>query len=261
MRKKNELKRRLKNDDIAIGTWCVIPSSSVINILGASGLDFVIIDMEHGPFCIETAEDCVRAAESEKCSPIIRVPKNDEAYILRALDIGAHGVIVPHIETVEDAKDAISHMKYHPIGHRGFTPYTRAGGYSKENIDKHAERENEETMTILIIEGIKGMQNLDKIIEEKYIDVIYIGQYDLSQAIGMPGKVNDPKVINFMETNVEKIREKGIAVGSLAHNLKEINFLMDLGFQFITYIVDGTVLYHAFNDIVKEFKIISKNNR
>ena len=202
IRKKNELKRRLKKGEITLGTWGDIPSSSVVNILGASGLDFVIIDMEHGPFSIETAEDCVRAAESEGCTPIIRVAKNDEAYIVSALDIGAHGIIVPHVETVKDAENAISHIKYHPIGHRGFTPYTRAGGYSKDNLETHAKKENEETMTILIIEGVQGIKNLDKIIANKHVDVIYIGQYDLSQAVGMPGKVNHPKVIKFMEDRI-----------------------------------------------------------
>jgi len=210
--------------------------------------------MEHGPFSIDIAENCVRALDSEKCCPVIRVPKNDEAYIVNALDVGAHGIIVPHVDSVEDAKKAISHIKYHPIGNRGFTPYTRAGGYSKDNIEKHAETENKETMTILIIEGKKGIENLDKILEIDNIDVIYIGQYDLSQAIGMPGKVTHPKVIDFMKQNVDKIKAKGVAAGTLAHDLEELERFKKLGFQFITYFVDCAVLYHSYNDVVKEFK-------
>lgn len=256
IRTKNELKRRLKKGEYVIGTWGDIPSPTVFNVLGASGLDFAIIDMEHGPFSIETAENCVRSLDSEKCAPIIRVPKNDEAYIVNALDIGAHGIIVPHIDSTADVEKAISNIKYHPIGQRGFTPYTRAGGYSKDNIEKHAETENKETMIILIIEGKKGIRNLDKILEYDNIDVIYIGQYDLSQAIGMPGKVNHLKVIEFMEKNVNKIKETGVAVGSLAHDIKEIGMLKKLGFQFITYFVDCAVLYHSYNDIVKKFKLL-----
>ena len=248
------MKRRLKKGEYVLGTWGDIPSPTVFNILGASGLDFAIIDMEHGPFTMESAENCVRALDSENRSPIIRVPKNDEAYIVNALDVGAHGIIVPHVDSTKDVEDAISSIKYHPVGKRGFTPYTRAGGYSKDNLEKHAETENKETMIILIIEGKKGIENLDKILEYKNIDVIYIGQYDLSQAIGMPGKVQHPKVIDFMKQNVDKIRDKGVAAGTLAHDLKELEMLKKLGFQFITYFVDCAVLYHSYNDIVKKFK-------
>ncbi|MFH0861109.1 MAG: aldolase/citrate lyase family protein [Candidatus Altiarchaeota archaeon] len=257
MNKTNLLKKRLKKGDLVLGTWCTIPSPTAVEVISAAGLDFVIIDMEHGPFSTETAENCVRAAEARNCTPIIRVAKNDEATILSALDIGAHGVVIPHIENAEDAKHAISNAKYAPIGKRGFTPYTRTGGYSRDNIESHAANENEETMTVLIVEGVEGMKNIDKIIDEKHIDVIYIGQYDLSQAVGKPGKVNDLRVLEFMKKNAKKIHSKGIAVGSLAHNLEEIRLLRDLGFQFITYFVDCAVLYYEFKDVVKEFKKLS----
>ena len=258
MKTKESIKLRLKQGEVVLGTWCTIPSPSVVNVIAAAGLDFVIIDMEHGSHSFQTAEDMIRAAEVENCAPIIRVSKNDDSFITCALDIGAHGVIVPHIETVEDAKNAVDYVKYHPFGHRGFSPYTRAGGYSKNDIDKHTDRENKKTMTILLIEGIKGIHNIDEIIGDKYVekhvDVIYIGQYDLSQVMGIPGKVNDPRLVNFMMDTAKKIRKKGIAVGTLAHNPDEMKFLIDLGFQFIVYLVDVTVLFHAYNDVAKEYK-------
>jgi len=207
MRKKNQLKRKIAHGDYVIGTWCTLPSPSVINVLGASGLDFVIIDMEHGPTDFVTAEDMIRSAESEECSPLIRVPSNNESDILRALDIGAHGIIVPNIESVDDREKAVSYIKYPPSGIRGFSPYTRAGNYS--NLDSnYTAKENKETMTVLIVEGIEGLKNLEGIINDPQIDVIYIGTYDLSQAIGKPGKVNHIQVKEELEECVKKYNIK-----------------------------------------------------
>ena len=256
MRKKNQLKRKIAHGDYVIGTWCTLPSPSVINVLGASGLDFVIIDMEHGPTDFVTAEDMIRSAESEECSPLIRVPSNNESDILRALDIGAHGIIVPNIESVDDREKAVSYIKYPPSGIRGFSPYTRAGNYS--NLDSnYTAKENKEIMTVLIVEGIEGLKNLEGIINDPQIDVIYIGTYDLSQAIGKPGKVNHIQVKEELEECVKKIRNHGKAAGCLIHNRNELQWFTEIGIQFITYLVDNAVLFNDFSNMKKELdKII-----
>ena len=157
MTKHKNLKTRLKKGDVVIGPWCTIASASVINVLAAAGLDFVIIDMEHGPHSFQTAEDMIRAAEVENCTPLIRVARNDEALTLQALDIGAHGVIIPHIESPEDAESAISHAKYYPLGRRGFSPFTRAGGYSLHDVTNHSRIQNEQTLVIFVLEGKEGI--------------------------------------------------------------------------------------------------------
>ena len=128
------IKDRIRNGNVVYGTWCLLPSPEVINVLAKAGLDFVLIDMEHGPMDYALAQKMIMAAESEGCEAIIRVAKNDESDVLRALDIGASGVIVPHIESVSDRERAISYMKYPPLGIRGFSPYTRAGGFSSVQV-------------------------------------------------------------------------------------------------------------------------------
>ena len=267
--KTNTLKGRLKAGRVVLGTWCTLVSPSVINVIATAGLDFAIIDMEHGPHSFQTAEDMIRAAEIEGCTPLIRVAKNDESLILNALDIGAHGVVVPHIETRSDAELAISHAKYYPVGKRGFSPFTRAGGYSLLNVKTHSRTQNEKTMMILILEGIEGIANLDEIltieqIEEK-IDVIYIGAYDLSQAVGLPGEVDHPKVRKSLEMCVRKIRGRGLAAGGyVAKNGSDIKWMVDMGMQFITLLPDCTVLFHAFESLVHDFREIdlaAKNKR
>ena len=251
MKKRMSLKDSLKKGKIVYGPWCVIPSPSTINVIASTGIDFVIIDMEHGPQGFETVGDMIRAAEVEGCEAIVRVAKNDESLILSALDVGAAGVIVPHIESRQDAVDAISYAKYYPLGSRGFSPFTRAGGYSLRNVKDHAEKQNRKTMVILLLEGKGGINNLDDILSIKEIrrkiDAIYIGAYDLSQAIGYPGQVDHPEVRKQLEICIRKIRAKGIAAGGyVAKNDGDIKWMTKLGMQFITLMPDCTVLFHAF---------------
>ena len=255
MRKPNSLKKRLKNGEIVFGPWCVIPSSAIINIVAAAGLDFVIIDMEHGSAGFETAEDMVRAAESENCCPLIRVGQRDESTVLRALDIGAHGLLIPHVESREDAEESVFFSKYYPEGGRGFSPYTRAGGYGYLGVKDHAQKENEETLIGVILEGKEGINNIDSILETKNIDLIYIGAYDLSQAMGMPGQVEHPAIKKEMEKSIRKIRDCGIAAGGyVAKNTDDIKWMTDIGMQFITCLPDATVIFHAFYDCVRDFR-------
>ncbi|MDP8228335.1 MAG: aldolase/citrate lyase family protein [Candidatus Electryoneaceae bacterium] len=255
MRKPNSLKRRLKDGEIVFGPWCVVQSPSMINIIGAAGMDFVIIDMEHGPAGFETAEDMARAAESENCCPLIRVGQRNESTVLRALDIGTHGLLMPHVESREDAEESVSFSKYYPEGTRGFSPYTRAGGYGYLGVKDHAQKENEETLIGIILEGNAGINNIDSILETKNIDLIYIGAYDLSQAMGMPGQVEHPDIKKEMERCILKIRDSGIAAGGyVAKNTDDIKWMTDIGMQFITCLPDATMIFHAFYDCVREFK-------
>ncbi|NQU17128.1 MAG: aldolase [Candidatus Saganbacteria bacterium] len=253
MASNNRLKEKIKNGETVLGTWCILPSPSVINVIAAARLDFVIIDMEHGPIGFETAEDMVRAAQSEDCSAIVRVPKNDESDILRALDIGADGIVIPHIEKVEDRKRAIKSIKYFPIGERGFSPFTRAGSYDPADPAVHTKRENEKTMTVLIIEGVEGVKNLDSIIDDQNIDVVYFGLCDLSQAIGVPGKLDDPKLKEYVSACVKKVKDKNMAVGAFTDRPEMLKWFKEIGIQFITYSLDTTELCRSFKHFIKDF--------
>ena len=254
MRRQNNLKKMLKEGRSCIGAWSVIPSASVANVMGAAGLDFVIIDMEHGPISFETAEDMVRALEGEGSTPLVRVPSNDTAAILRALEIGSHGIVVPQIETAEQAMEVIQAAKYAPIGNRGASVFTRSSGYYAVGQEGRTTKENEETMVVLLVEGVKGIKNLDKIADVGNIDVIYIGTYDLSQALGVPDQVDSPQVIKEVENCTKQIRAKGIAAGVLAQNEKDIEQWLNIGVQFIPYMVDCAIFHQGCADIVSKFK-------
>lgn len=255
MKNATKLKQRIQHGEMILGTWCILPSASNVNVIADAGLDFVVIDMEHGPISYETAENMVRAAEVGGCTPLIRVPKNDETEILRALDIGAHGVVVPHIETVADRENAIAGIKYFPDGQRGLSPFTRAGGYDPADTAKHAERENKETMSVLIVEGRKGVENIEQIVADKNVDVVYLGLCDLSQSLGIPGQLDSPKLKDFVVNCVQTAKKRKVAVGAFTADLQMLRWFKEIGIQFITYSLDSTELCRAFKKIKSEFKV------
>lgn len=148
----------MRGGETVIGTFSGIPSPSLVEAIGYSGLDFIVIDGEHGLVEMQTAEDIVRAAEITGMVPIIRVLGNESHLILRALDIGAHGVQVPHVSTREEAELAIEYSKYHPQGKRGLPPFTRAGKYGS-TVENHTLRINEKVIVVVNIEGTEGIQN------------------------------------------------------------------------------------------------------
>lgn len=261
MRHANRLKRVLAERRPALGTWCVLPSASTVNVIGAAGFDFVIVDMEHGPESFETAEAMVRAAETEGCTPLVRVPTNLDWLVLRALETGAHGVVVPQVATADDARQAIASIKYHPEGRRGFSPYTRSAGYGLGDPATLARRENAETLSVLLVEGLEGIANLDAIAEVPGIDVIYMGTYDLSQSAGHPGQPDHPEVRAYVEACVRKIDAKGIAPGILARSEQDLAGWLGMGIRFIAYQADCALLGHAAARARAAFDETAKNSK
>lgn len=246
------LAEKLRKNEMSIGIWNSIPSAALVNVIGSSGIDFMVIDAEHGPVSMETAEDMVRAAELSGASPLIRVPKNSSEYILRALDIGAHGIHIPHVSTVEDAKRAVAYSKYHPLGERGYTPFTRAGEYGKA-AQGYAEKANASTIVVAHIEGSNGIKNIDDIARVKGLDVLFVGPYDLSQSLGKPGRVDDPEVVEGIKRGVAASKKNGIVCGSFACDPNYLDILIGCGVRYITYMVDSSVIAGAFMEISKMF--------
>lgn len=254
----NRLKEKLQAGERALGLFSIINSPAFYETLGYAGLDFVIIDAEHGPFSMESAEGLVRAAEFSGLTPLIRVRGNDPSLILRALDIGAHGIQIPHVSTREEALKAVRAAKYFPLGHRGLSPFTRAGRYGLDPLG-HAARANEKTMVVLNIEGIEGLRNLEEILEVEGIDVIFLGPYDLSQSLGKPGRVEDPEVIAAIRSGAEMSRARGIACGSFAKDMNYMEMLIKAGIQYLTYSVDSEVLLSTFRSLKESFSQLCKS--
>jgi len=249
---KKSLRERLKNGEMVLGIWNSIPSATLVDVIGNTDVDFIIIDAEHGPVGMETAENLVRAADATKTPTIVRVTTNQEHLILRALDIGAHGVQIPHVTSRVEAQQAVESAKYHPEGHRGFSPFTRAGNYGMQE-DGYTKRANQQTVVVVNIEGSKGVDSLEEIASLPNIDVIFIGPYDLSQSLGKPGHVKDAQVINVIRRSVDIAEKNGIVCGSFACDQSYLELLIDCGVKYLTYMVDTALIRQTYQDTCNFF--------
>ncbi len=249
------LKKKIRSGKPVIGTWNTLGSPLVSEVLARAGFDFLIIDFEHGPFDISNIYQYVNACEKYDCSPIVRVPSNSAWISLQALDQGAHGIIVPGVGSKNEALSFVSSAKYYPKGTRGFTPFSKAGGFTNDNINMYTEKANAFTVTGIIIESINGINQLDEILDVEDLDIIYFGAYDLSQDLGVPGEVSNKKVVSVIESAVNKVVSGGKCAGGFVPQSKDdVKRLMDMGIKFITYNVDSDILYRPVNDIVEWFE-------
>lgn len=249
------LRQRLRNGEVVLGIWGVLSSPQVASVIGASGMDFLIIDLEHSSTTLETAGAMAYAALAEGCRPIVRLGGIDEAEILRCLDLGVDGVLVAHVETAQDARDVVSFCKYHPEGRRGYSPFTPAGKYGAGKVEDHARIQNQRTLVGVILEGETGINNIEEIIATEGLDLVYIGAYDLSQALGMPGQVNHPAVRSRMEACIKQVRNAGLAAGGfVAKSAADIDWMVDMGMQFITFLPDSAVLLMGCNKACQDLQ-------
>lgn len=242
MENTNRLKSKLKAGERVFGTWSMLSSPIVMDVISTAGMDFVIIDMEHGATSFETAQNQIFATRSPACTPIVRLGEGSEATILRALEIGTQGLMVSHIATAQEAQEVVKAAKYYPEGERGLSPFTRNHDYSDENLPAKLRFANEQMFLGVLVEGEEGIKNLEQIANVPGLDMVYLGLYDLSQAVGVPGELNHPKVLKLVKECVKIIESKGLAAGSVARDRDYIKILFEAGFRFISYRVDCAIL-------------------
>jgi len=247
----NRLKAQLAAGEVALGPFVNLSAGALIEIAASAGFDFVILDTEHGPLDVGKAEDLCRVAQGVGITPIVRVRDNDPTQILRALDIGAGGVQVPQICTVQDAEATVRAAKYAPLGMRGVSPYTRAARYFAEGA-RIFDRLNAEQMVIVHVEGAEGLENLDGIIGVPGLDVIFLGPYDLSQSLGIPGQIQDPRVVDRMREATEKITAAGLTVGTFADTPEAARRWSEAGVQYVSLSVDTGIYLRGCRSMVQE---------
>jgi len=259
MLNKNHLKEKLESGRAVLGTWSMIPSTVTTDIIASTGLDFLIIDAEHGPISFETAQEMVIACEARGVSPVMRVGTIDEADILKALDIGVHCIQIPNINTKSDVEKLVQLAKYPPIGKRGFSPFTRAGNYSIENATILTDKANKNTMIAINIEGKEAIDDIDNILKIQELDIIFIGLFDLSKALGIPGDVDNPRVIKYLEELTKKINSNGKYAGTITTSKKKITRFLKIGVKYIVHLVDCEMLRNSYSDIKQHFDSESEN--
>ena len=241
----NAIKCKLAKGQPVLGIWSIIPSPIVVEILSLSGFDFAILDMEHGVFDLISLDACIRAVEVAGKAPLVRIPGMNPSAAQWALDLGAHGIVVPQVRDAQDAAAVVDIAKYAPEGQRGYNPFTRSANYANPANNRSGKLNNEFSLTCVIIESVSALADLDAICMTQSIDVVYLGIYDLAVALGVNGDTRHPSVVEVVERSIPRIRAAGKAAGMMVLNSSDITRALSLGANFLVYGVDSFLIRDA----------------
>ncbi len=210
--KNNPLYEKMRNGEKVLGAFFNLNCVPGVEILAQSGLDFIMFDTEHGPCDVETMSSLVIACEARDITPIIRVKDYQRNSVLKMLDIGAMGVLVPFIKTVDEVKQLVSYGKYRPVGDRGYG-MTRKNCYCLDPITKRAEDyfewANRETMIIPQCETKEALGCIEEIAAVEGVDGIFVGPFDLSVSMGIPTQFKNPVFIDALKRVLKACRDNG----------------------------------------------------
>lgn len=254
MIRENKIKKMLKEGKSVIGTFVKSSDPAVVEVLSFSGFDFIIIDNEHTAMNKESMVNLIRAADISGIVPTVRVRENSAAEILQALDAAALGVQVPQVDTKEEAQDVVDRVKYYPVGKRGYAASQRSAGYGFMNPKEYGEKSNENTLITCYCETKKAMENLDEILTVKEVDVIFIGPFDLSQALGVIGEPNHPAVLEAIDMIIRKVRAANKAVGIIASDAAQARKWIEKGVQYISLSSDLGMIASLGKQFINELK-------
>ncbi|MCZ1011140.1 HpcH/HpaI aldolase family protein [Streptomyces lydicus] len=193
MLRANEVRRRLAAGEEAYGLFSTLPEPTMVEMIGCAGYDFVILDTEHTLVDPQRLENLIRAAETSGLTPFVRVPEADPGAVLRALDAGAMGIVVPHVRERADIDATIRAARYAPEGMRSLNG-GRGPGFGRIDPADYLRRANEEIMIVALIEDAEGVEAIDDILSPGGVDLVLPGPGDLSQSYGVPWQVRHPRV-------------------------------------------------------------------
>ena len=215
------------------------------HILKSAGCEFALFDMEHSGFGMETLKSAIRYFEAASLPAIIRVPSKEYHHIARACDAGAEGLMLPMVGTPDEVRRIIASMKYHPQGSRGVALQIAHDNYRPGTVADKFGRANARTTFVCQIETAEGVENADAIAAIDGVDLLWIGHFDLSVSLGIPGAIDDPKFKNAVERVEAAARRHGRSLGRLVPTVEQGIEVNRLGFDFICYSGDVWVLHDA----------------
>lgn len=244
----------LDSDKGALGPFMITSDPAFVEAAGYAGYDFVLLDMEHGPGSFQNLQQLIRGANVAGVCPVVRVPRGSDIWIDRALDVGAGAVMIPQIDTAEQARAAVTAAKFSPVGMRGTCRFVRSAGYGAVPGSEYFSKA-QETMVIVQAEGKKAVENLDEILEVPGIDVIFVGPYDLSSSLGHVGEIDHPEVVACIKGILAKANAKGVKLGCFADTVEGGKKWRDLGVKFIGYSCDTYLFYQKSKADVESFAL------
>lgn len=235
----------------AVGTWIKTPSAIVTEVLSRTGLACLCLDAEHAPFDRGDLDASILAARSRDMPVLVRTPSAAPHHILNALDLGAAGIVAPHVRSGRDAEELVAACHF-GRGGRGYAGSTRAADYTGRRMADHLATSRESTTVIAQIEDAEAIEAVDEIAAVDGIDCLFIGRADLAISLGASG-VSDPAVIAAAERVAQAGRKRGRPVGSFISDLAELPFWLDQGVSFFLLESDHTFLLRGADKLVSAF--------
>jgi 2-dehydro-3-deoxyglucarate aldolase/4-hydroxy-2-oxoheptanedioate aldolase len=260
MMKINRCKQIMKEGRIPIGHMLLeFDSRGVPRMLEAAGLDYVVIDMEHSGFSTTDVADLLAWFKATQIAPFVRIPEIQYHFVARALDAGAMGIMLPNVESADQARALVEAAKYAPLGRRGVGLGTTNTDFLKVNPREFMDFANENTTLICQIESVKGLDNLEAIASMPGIDILWVGQFDITQSMGIPGQFDHPwfiEAVNQVIATAKKY-QKGAAIMPI--NIGQAEAWLGMGFNVIAYSGDLFVYIDTMTQCVSKLRGFIEN--
>ena len=248
------LKKKLQNANLTVGSWISMAHPAIAEIMAKAGFDWLVVDLEHSVITIREADELIRIIDLCGSIPLVRLSSNDPVQIKRVMDAGAHGIIIPMVNTAEEACKAVESVHYPPVGRRG-VGLARAQGYGS-GFERYKEWLRRESVVIVQIEHIKAVENLEAIMSVDGVDGFIVGPYDLSGSLGIPGQFDHASMIEAMAA-IQKFMKKNTKAGGyhvVEPDIDQFNLRVEEGYRFIAYSVDSRMLDTCCRKTLKEIK-------
>lgn len=253
----NSTLQSFKDGIKTIGTFFQTGSATTMECLGLAGMDYAIIDTEHGPFDVESTAEFIRAAKLRQISPFVRVKDSSRSSILKMLDIGAEAIIVPNVHSLDEVKEIVSHGKYLPIGNRGFGMGRACGfGYMDfaKDIKQYMATCNREALIIPQCETLGSLEQIEAITALEGVDGIFVGPFDLSASMGMLGQFDNTEFIQAVHRILKACKTNNKISMIFASSIQDAKAKLNQGFDSVAYRIDTNIYTEAVMDIVQALR-------
>jgi 2-keto-3-deoxy-L-rhamnonate aldolase RhmA len=245
----NHVKRRLTKGEVCVGTMAFeFATSGLSRIAAAAGADFVIFDQEHSGWTTDVIRMLLATARAAEVIPLVRVPVALYHLIAPVLDLGALGVMVPMVESVEQAELIVRSVKYPPVGRRGAAFGVAHDDYVAGDVLKKIASANDETLVIAQIESVAGLENVERIAAVSGIDVVWLGHFDLTNSMGIPAAFTDPRYLAAVQRIAKAAEQQGKAAGFMASSTDEAASMLEKGYRCLAYSGDIWIYGQALRD-------------
>jgi 2-keto-3-deoxy-L-rhamnonate aldolase RhmA len=247
-----KLRKKLSQKEFSPGIWLQLPSPAECEVVAGSDFDWVIVDTEHMPFTSETLMHMLMAFKGSETVTLARVPENNEVFVKRMLDMGWDGVLLPQVNTVEDAHKAARACRYPPLGKRGFGPI-RAGNYGR-NEEEYVRAANEAVICAIQIEDVIGADHIEEIVKIPGIDWIMVGPNDMSGSTDRFQDRQNPVLVQAIKRIFKTAQAAGIPTSTGGGSIKDMNDVIDMGCQLVFLGTDTDYLKDSAEQAIKAFR-------